>query len=367
MEPNLNSITIDLISQFVDVLRDKNEAKKLLDNISKTKGLSRQQSIKALSSEHENENLVLVLGAGVSVKYGLPDWYSLLQKLMIKTIEEEQKVSTVLSKLFTNVFNPTPLIAGRYLQNYFEDKNESFEEYVRVALYQYFNIENESGLMDEIVNFCVASGTYPNLDSVITYNFDDILEQRLSKIQIPIRFMPIYGLGMQPGKNLPIYHVHGYLPQKGEITSNNIITFGESIYHEQYYDTYSWNNIVQINKFRDKTCLFIGSSITDPNIRRLLDIAQKQKGNKELNHYTFKQHYKVSWVQKKLKEILNENAELLDEKILAELTLNDTVKFLIDIVEKFEESDMKSLGINTIWVKEWDELPEILREIRETE
>lgn len=83
-------------------------------------------------------------------------------------------------------------------------------------------------------------------------------------------------------KKLKIYHVHGFLPQDGDIGAGNKITLGEFVYHEQYNNIYSWNNIVQINKFRDNTCLFIGTSLTDPTIRRLLDIAKSQKKQKSI-------------------------------------------------------------------------------------
>ena len=218
--------------------------------------------------------------------------------------------------------------------------------------------------MDEIVNFCVAPGTSPNLDSIISYNFDDILEQRLSKVGIDIPHKPIFGIGMNPDGHLPIYHVHGFLQQKGKLTEQNQITFGESIYHKQYSEIYSWNNIVQINKFRDAHCLFIGTSLTDPNMRRLLDIARKQQGETEEPHFIFRMRHKEEVVKWRLQSLLQENQELLDEKSLAQLHFGDTVKFLINIIERFEESDTLSFGVRTIWVDSWDEIPEIMKTIR---
>jgi len=355
----------EILEQFADIFGDGKELQSFIDNLPETKTYSRQEIIRKISNYYHDGKLVLVLGAGVSMSFGLPNWGTLLQKLMIDTIEKEQKVSTVLSKLFAIIFSPSPLIAGRYLQRNYEDKKRSFEEAVRKALYEDLNIEKPSELMDEIVNFCVAPGKSPNIDSIISYNFDDILEQRLSKIGIPIPFKPIYGIGMNPNGDLPIYHVHGYLPQKGKLSKNNEITFGESIYHKQYTDIYSWNNIVQINKFRDSNCVFIGSSLTDPNIRRLLDIAKRQKGNKEEYHFVFKMRYKEEVIKKRVETILQENTQILNEKVLAEMKLDETIKFLIEIIQRFDETDTTSFGVKTIWINDWTEIPVLLKEIRE--
>lgn len=143
-----------------------------------------------------------------------------------------------------------------------------------------------------------------------------------------------------------------------------MITFGESIYHKQYTDIYSWNNIVQINKFRDSNCLFIGSSLTDPNTRRLLDIARKQKGKDNENHFTFRIRHTKERIKNKLQYLLSENNQLLNEKSLAQLNFDETVEFLITIIEKFEESDTNSFGVKIIWINDYNEIPLILKEIR---
>jgi hypothetical protein len=315
--------------------------------------ISKRQAISNLTKAFKDEKLVLVLGAGISLEFGIPTWDSLLQKLMVHTIEKDNEISTLLSNLFNRIFTPNPLIAGRYLQDYFEKNNSSFENMVRDVLYKKVEKETKSTLLEEIVRLCVAPGKSPNLDSIITYNFDDILEYKLEKTEMDIPFKSIYGIGMDVRNDeLPIYHVHGFLPQDKKLDKLNAITFGESNYHQQYSDIYSWNNIVQINKFRENTCVFIGSSLTDPNIRRLLDIALKQKGNNRKHHYIFK---------KKISKL-----SLINE-IESDKTSNkeETLDLLLKIYERFEENDSSSFGVKTIWVNEWSEIPETLKLIRE--
>lgn len=333
----------------------------------KFKKTSRADIIEDIKSKFKNEKLVLVLGAGVSMAYSLPSWDTLLQKLMVTTLEKEKNASSILSKLFSKIFSPSPLIAGRYLQKYFENNNQSFEEAVRKILYEEIKRDTDSPLMNEIVRFCIAPGKSPNLNSIITYNFDDLLEQSIKKMSVDLPFKSIFGLGMDvEAGELPIYHVHGYLPEKDKLSDANQITFGENIYHKQYVDTYSWNNIVQINKFRENNCVFIGTSLTDPNTRRLLDIANQQRTATKGSHFIFRLRYKRDDVKKALELLLTQNAELLDEKSKANLQFDDTVDTLIETIESFEENDFDSFGIKTIWVESYSEIPHILRDVRTT-
>jgi len=337
----------------------------LSNNLPKSKIISRRQSLINIQSAYVSNNLVFVLGAGISYEFGVPTWNLLLQNLMVHTIKKENNVSNILSKLFNEIFSPNPLIAGRYLQDYFEKNNSSFESMVREVLYSKIDKDKESKLLNEIVKICVAPVKSPNLDSIITYNFDDILEYKINKTQMDIPYKSVYGLGIEiKNGELPIYHVHGYLPEKDKLDDSNKITFGESNYHLQYSDLYSWNNMVQINKFRDKTCLFIGSSLSDPNIRRLLDIALRQKGNKRKHHYIIKKRIDVNALSKKLK-IKLESTDIFNEKNKADLNFDETIKLLTEIYERFEENDSSSFGVQTIWINDWEETPSIIKKMRE--
>lgn len=341
----------------------------ILKKLPSTRKSTVQTAVKNLSEAYNQNNLVLVIGAGISINYGLPGWNSLLQRLLMRTIAEEKSRATVLSKIFTKVFNPSPLIAGRYLQDSLSketNKKNNFEIEVRNALYETFNTNHNSMIMNEIIKLCIAPGNSPNLDCLISYNYDDLIETKLRESGTGVQFQSIFGKGWNPDiKSLPIYHVHGFLPQEGKIDENNIITMGEFIYHEQYNAIYSWNNIVQINKFRDKTCLFIGSSLSDPNIRRLLDIANTQKNNNKF-HYIVKIKPNRNEIIKLLKLLLSNDHDILNEKSETNIDFDYTIDFLIKIHDRFEERDSESLGVKTVWIDDFEnDISEILKNIRE--
>jgi hypothetical protein len=360
----------DLIKKYFEYKFDDNKYSETLKQLRKYLGhtfikASRTDIIKELKLSYKKERLVLVLGAGVSMTFGLPSWEILLQKLMVTTLQKDKNASSILSKLFAKIFNPSPLIAGRYLQKYFENNHQSFEEEVRKILYEEIDRKTKSALMEEIVRYCIAPGKSPNLNSIITYNFDDIVEQSILKSSLDLPYKPIFGKGVDvDAGELPIYHVHGYLPHNGKLSEANQITFGENIYHKQYTDIYSWNNIVQINKFRENNCLFIGTSLTDPNTRRLLDIANQQRTSAKGSHFIFKMKYKNEDVKKALEILLTQNKELMNEKSNANLQLDETVLTLIETIESFEENDLKSFGIKTIWIEKYSEIPDLMKNVR---
>lgn len=348
----------------------------LIENLGGTAAqVSRRTQINRLIQAYRDEELVLVLGAGVSIPYGLPDWNTLLQKLLLTTMSAEAEKSPdqagVLARLYSAVFSPNPLIAARYLNNHYRETSNSglaFETAVRDALYEFVSTKQYTNLFKEIRQLCIAPGRSPSLDCIITYNYDDLLERCLNEIDVEIRHRPVYAVGMNPGPGeLPIYHVHGFLPREEALTHEHKVALSDDQYHQQYGDVYSWNNMVQLNKFRDSMCLFIGMSMTDPNLRRLLDIARLQRGNKAVRHYVIRKRYVAAELQERLRKLLEGNKDILDEKKAAELQLEQTAERLREIAETFDENDARSFGVESIWVDDYDEIPDILRQIRRME
>ena len=327
------------------------------------------EMIAELSQAYRDSRLVLALGAGVSMGQKLPSWKMLLQKLMIRILPDGETLGMddplLLAELFVELFTPSPLIAARYVRQNLREKGleMGFEDAVRDTIYSRLDMEDVSDTIKEIRQLCAAPGRSPNLDSVITYNYDDLIERTLGKSDVDIRYKTIYGDGMQASPfELPIYHVHGFLPAKEKLTEEHAITLSEDIYHQQYSAMYSWSNIVQINKFRDSVCLFIGSSFTDPNLRRLLDIAKRQKGTPS-KHYAIKRRYKRKDLVKNLTTIM-EHKEA-DGAGGSSLDTDKVAELLATNMEGYEEKDAASFDVETVWVESFADISEILRKIRE--
>ena len=110
------------------------------------------------------------------------------------------------------------------------------------------------------------------LATIITFNFDDLVEENLKTNFIKYKSIFKEGQRCTPVE-LPIYHAHGFLPRSGNLTKDHEVVFSEDAYHSQFIDSFSWSNLIQLNHLNQNLCLFVGLSMTDPNLRRLLDVS----------------------------------------------------------------------------------------------
>lgn len=219
---------------------------------------------------------------------------------------------------------------------------EEFRRVVRENLYRNVGDCKADRLLNAISVLSKPVRTHKGLKSIITYNFDDLLEHKLSEKQIGYHII-------SDDKDIPdpsvlnIYHVHGCLPREEVADSGAALVFSEEEYHELYRDSYSWSNLTQLNAFRETTCLFVGSSLEDPNLRRLLDVYCRSCDTPR--------HYAVL-VRKTLKE-----TDDIQEKFPVRL---DEYR---EIDNNIRDQYFESIGINVIWADDYDEIPAILQEI----
>lgn len=302
-------------------------------------------------SEHlQSGELTLVCGAGVSVAAGAPTWQILLNELLSNLIKKQlpDAPSSVrdqrkLAHLYQEYFSPTSLVVAQYLKNGLGD---DFLSMVRQTLYSASS--SSSDLLDAIVDLCRPQRSRESLKAIITFNFDDLIEKNLQNHHINHR--PIYGEGKKANRSeLPIYHVHGFLPRDGDLSEENSIVFSEDAYHSQFIDPFSWSNLVQLNHLSQSVCLFVGLSMTDPNLRRLLDVAMRKNPERHANHYIFKRRHDFNALNSHIAELDLEADEA------------QTAKEFASMSEILEEQDSSNLGLNTIWIDDYSEIPTFMR------
>jgi len=114
---------------------------------------------------------------------------------------------------------------------------------------------------------------------ILTYNYDDYLESYLDNLPLP--YNELYDSNCVVDSRLSIYYVHGFLPNVRYKTHmlerhQQSVYLTEANYNELYNHPYSWQISSQLSFFRENTCLFIGCSLADPNIRRLLEMTKKE-------------------------------------------------------------------------------------------
>lgn len=310
-----------------------------------------------LKKSYYMNGMVLFLGAGVSGSAGMPDWGTLISKLITNVISKElltgleaseDEIQIIANELQTiNSFSP--LVEARYLRASLADE---FEKKISENLYR--NISKDgittSKLLDSIVKLCMPKRTGPGIKAIVNYNFDDLLETNLQKNSVRCCPVCTNSYFVYP-EQLAIYHVHGFLPRSEDDYKGipkGLIVFSEEGYHNLIQDSYYWSNIIQLNCFLENTCLMIGLSVTDPSLRRLLDVAAKN--NSVPKHYV---------LLKRL--LLSEVLERHKEKNFRE----NIIEAFISMHHKRQEASFQQLGLNIIWFEDYDDIPGIVNRIRD--
>lgn len=323
----------DIINKKFESYSDRNEilnkTVRKFENIEYNE--NKNQFIKDLQNSFLNDNLTLFLGSGVSKNVKLPNWNDLMERLMVKFLKENYDENYDHINIDAKFKDFSYITLGSLVKHALQ---EEYHQKLRDALYEGHNhIINNNSCLKIITTLCMPPRNGIGIQSIVTYNYDDLLEFYLDNSKI--KYKIIFNENEIPTNDeLPIYHVHGYLPHDQEITEliSDSIILAEDEYHSQYKDPYSWQNLIQLNLLKEKTALFIGLSMNDPNLRRLLDIAKRY--SKGEHHYA----------------IIRDRWRLNDEN-------------LSNIFRNMDEALFKKLGLNIIWYRDYSEINDIIKKI----
>lgn len=324
----------------------------------------REEIIENLKVCYKKGQFSLFLGAGVSSSAGMPDWNTLLNSLFVTYLTQEfdgdgamgdKDIGDLVARL-NGIDEPSALMAARYLRKGLSKSDGEAKEFIEAVTKNLYKLRNtkfpiNSNLIKSIASMCLPRRTGAKVKSVVTYNFDDLLERQLSKDSILHRCIYTDNESYDPDE-LPVYHVHGFLPEDRKLydgLDNSTLVFSEEGYHQIYSDSYHWSNLVQLNSFRESNCLMVGLSMTDPNLRRLLDISSKNIERSK--HFAFMKRLSSS-------EFCYENIAGKKSKVIE--NTNSAEKFL-ERHHTLNEELMKELGVTIIWYETYDEIPEIIK------
>ena len=246
----------------------------------------------------QTEPIILIMGAGVPASAGLPNWNELMVQIcqvffchwqsaiysgrttvarppkQLSIVFPEPEINFIpdgdavlaLGKEFAS---HNPVLAAQQIKNCIRDLDWIW--LLRKCLYGEANSKelHASRLIESLGTLCADVG---RVRAVINYNYDSVFEDSLSARSIRFTVLADAQQSIKR-ESLPIYHVHGYLKRGGGPKTRIILA--EDDYHEELVAPYSWANLVQSSFLIASTCVFVGTSMTDPNLRRLLRSAFK--------------------------------------------------------------------------------------------
>lgn len=287
-------------------------------------------------NDYQQNNSVFFLGAGISASANVPNWNNLLKGLLS---EKESICRTDFDDIFKEM-DYSNLMMARYIQKIANIDKFSLVEKVRGLLYS--AAEQGSELIEVVCKMVINQ---EKVRSIITYNYDTLIEDNLTLRGK--RCFSVYKNNRDKGYSFPVYHVHGVVFRESSDGALEDIVLSEEDYHKVYSEVFDWSNVEQLHALTRCTCFFIGLSMKDPNLRRLLEIAKRGSG-KAVQHYVFLERNSFCGNEEK-----SEKDYQTRENLLADLGLNviwykggDNHKELPELLKQFTSKKRKGIHLH---------------------
>lgn len=283
---------------------------------------------------YNNMRYTFFLGAGLSMDAQLPSWSALLESLLKSENRKPFKyINNANSESISSAMGYSSIVTGRYaldgyLRDSQKDEDENYQDFIeRIRKVLYKKKNYKSALITSVAK--AVKRKKPA--QIITYNYDDLLDELLNKKD----FYSVSDNIIPRTKDVPIYHVHGMISRDNTRPSNSVLS--EKDYHHLYSNPHNWANVVQLNALYTSVCFFIGFSMTDPNQRRLLELARaKDKHSDDIDklpHFVFL----------KKEPLKGEASKEVNEEHWHEI-----------------EYMMSDFGLNVIWYNDFSDLPKMI-------
>lgn len=321
---------------------------------------------KNLQAIYRERGLVLAVGAGVSVGSGIPSWPDLLRRVSEKIQGHVTTFDTLLRYHFG-----LPAIAT-LLQEGYPSRGE-FVNAVRDSLYQDFPfypggypkrdvqrmvefVKETNHTLQAVAAICAlkrkgGQGYDPNvrIKAVVTFNLDALFQAYvLARFRSRlVRTIERPSASWNPGK-IPVYHVHGFLRFDSKVGNPKKEAPDAMVLTEQdYFDVF--NNPTSIFTYtflhllREHSFLFIGLSMNDDNLRRLLHYSKSERARSYLAEGS----------------PLRAKRDVIRHFAVMAKPRNPEAREVI-------QSSLDGLGVRVLWVHRFSEIPKRLQEVYES-
>ena len=330
-----------------------------------------------LKATYLTEGLVLVLGAGVSKGAGLPDWRELLKRIGRECLGDDgPEMVCDLMKEGLSLLSIGGMLKASC------PKDRTFSDIVRQQLYAEFRFyskdghkhdpaslvdhvqNNENQTLNAVTSLCaVRDKRYdkahfyvpnPKVHAIINFNIDAVLTEYVQARYPRKNMHPIVRTVERASKSkdpekISVYHLHGYLrfdpmANRSDKEASDKLVFAEQEYFEFFNSSTSLFNYTFLYMLREYSCLFIGLSMQDDNIRRLL-------------HYSRKERVQAYEEERKRKRTRAE----IEAKALRHFVI--LRKFESQTKMQLIERALHYLGSIVVWVDAYEDIPQLLGEI----
>lgn len=239
--------------------------------------------------------------------------------------------------------------AGEAVYEVFGDR---FDEELRIQLFERTLYRTKlHPAIARMVRPRQGAGPTPRVHTIVTYNFDDLLETAIRESGQEATTIVSKGGqegGLRAGRPIghperpsavDIIHPHGFLPAtRGAFFAVPLrdvdLVFSDSQYRARYGEDESWTKRVQVAFFGNSPCLFLGSSLEDEDATaQLRQVQRKHPG----------------WLSYAIMQLPREGRDRREQLDGAEL-------------ERLGAAH-RALGLRTIWIADHDEIPGLLDSI----
>lgn len=197
----------------------------------------------------QGPDVALFVGNGTSRAFGSDDWSKMSDSLANLLVPEyANDIGNVRKKIGDSNYNVAEIVSDNL-------GKERYASGIRSSVYRKYDVSmhKENTLVRSIAK---AKAAHENL-AVLTYNFDNFLEEDLKRIGLQVNVEYKSNSRMPEPK---IVHVHGFLPPEGD---GHDIVLSRPEYEKYYKTKKEWVWKTQADMLKSRVCIFVGSSMSD--------------------------------------------------------------------------------------------------------